>query len=178
MIIELTESSASALACSQGSTSEEIIFNEERAIDESVVNWIGNQAEDVALVCNQGIKVEDDNKTAPKNVPFQSASLTINLYLGRTLGWDGIDQLLTQKTMQVLKMVGPTKENNLLIFSISSLLFVCLIVAWTLALKNFKYEEKCLITENLTTILGISSSLPLAKDGSRQTFWATSPSIQ
>ena len=37
-----------------------------------------NQAEDIALVCNQGYYVDDNNKPAPENVPGTTAPLTVD----------------------------------------------------------------------------------------------------
>ncbi len=63
-------------------------------IDESIFNPTGSWAKGIALMRNQGLEVDDDNKPAPKNIPAnstleQSSSTTLNP--GQIWGWDGID---------------------------------------------------------------------------------------
>jgi hypothetical protein len=46
--------------------------------------------EDIAMVCNQGFDVNDDDKPVPENIPSPDAPLPVSnrLYEGQTWGWD------------------------------------------------------------------------------------------
>ena len=50
-----------------------------------------NQAEDIALISNQGLEVDDDMEPAPKNVPLVENPAADTLFEGQTWRWDGID---------------------------------------------------------------------------------------
>ncbi len=54
---------------------------------------MGNCAEDILLVHNQGLEVDDNNEPAPENIPAAGEiPLTTNLQPGQSWGWDGIDE--------------------------------------------------------------------------------------
>ena len=59
-------------------------------IDSGVFN-ASNWAEEIALVSNQGQKVNDYMKSAPENVPLGDTPAADTLFEGHTWGWDGID---------------------------------------------------------------------------------------
>jgi hypothetical protein len=59
---------------------------------------VWNCAEDIAGVCNEGFKVDDDNDLAPENVPGPFAATLVvdsGLFEGQSWGWDGIDRRQT-----------------------------------------------------------------------------------
>ncbi len=88
---------------------EDIYDNDESGSEDAVENQEGrleevedddpaifapcNVQEDIKFVCNQGLKVDNDNEPAPKNVPA-AGELKDNSTLndGQSLGWDKIDQ--------------------------------------------------------------------------------------
>ncbi len=63
------------------------------AIDDVIFNSSGSCAKDIAMVCNQGFDVVNDDEPVPENIPSPNAPLPIGnrLYEGQTWGWDGID---------------------------------------------------------------------------------------
>ncbi len=61
-------------------------------LDPAVFN-AGNRAEDIESVQNQGLKVDNNNKSAPKNVPPLDQNLNYdNPNEGQSWGFDFIDQ--------------------------------------------------------------------------------------
>mmetsp|Transcript_26170 Transcript_26170/g.44619 ORF Transcript_26170/g.44619 Transcript_26170/m.44619 type:complete len:292 (-) Transcript_26170:1465-2340(-) len=54
----------------------------------------GNQTEDIATVRNQGLAVNDDNESAPENIPQanEPAPVVSKLNGGQSWGWDGFDR--------------------------------------------------------------------------------------
>ena len=64
----------------------------EDPIEAGIVN-ASNWAEDIALVRNQGLEVDDDMETSPKNFPLVDTSAADTLLEEQTWGgWDGIDR--------------------------------------------------------------------------------------
>ena len=51
-----------------------------------------SQAEDIALVRNQGLDVDDDMEPAPKHFPWVETPAADTLFEGQTQGWDVIDR--------------------------------------------------------------------------------------
>ncbi len=64
------------------------------AINDAIFHSSGSRAEDIAIVCNQGFNVDDDDEPVPENIPSPDAPLPVShgLYEGQTWGWDGIDR--------------------------------------------------------------------------------------
>jgi len=63
-------------------------------IDE-IIFHLGNRAKDIALVCAQGLEVDNDNEPAPEKVPEETGGCDRSGLVGahgQKWGWDGIDE--------------------------------------------------------------------------------------
>ncbi len=63
-------------------------------IDESIFH-LGNCAKDIALVCAQGLAVDNDNEPAPENVPAETGVCDRSGMVGahgQKWGWDRFDE--------------------------------------------------------------------------------------
>jgi len=67
------------------------ITTENVQINDAIFHPSGNQAKDIAMVCNQGLDVDDDDEPSPKNIPTPLDKEPNNgLYADQSWGWDGM----------------------------------------------------------------------------------------
>jgi hypothetical protein len=75
---------------SKGGTKMAVVIDNEQVQEDinDEVFHAGNQAEDIAVVCNMGFEVDDDNESAPQHILAANALMAVDRGLYEGQRWD------------------------------------------------------------------------------------------